>query len=119
MKRSLSVTYAPREKILGRDRIWSGTNRRVFAWSTVSFSWNYMEMPEKVQAELLVLWVADEHGCVCCEHALPGGGMQEKTEGLEVRNLLEIEMPIDSMVEDEPKAYGHVRVPGSGHHDAS
>ena len=66
----------------------------------LALSCNDKEMPEKVQAVPLVLWVADENGCVCCECDLPEDGMQEETGRLKVWTPLEYYVPIDPDVED-------------------
>ena len=76
MKRPLSVTYAPREKILGSARIWS--NRRALTMPIIRFPRDDKEVPEHAQVAPLMLWAADEEGCVCREHNWPEDGGQEE-----------------------------------------
>ena len=66
---------------------------------TVRFSWNDKEVPENVQAVPLLLWVADESGCVCQEHILSEYDIQEEPEKLRDWILFGNEVPIDSHVE--------------------
>ena len=65
----------------------------------LALSCNDKEMPEKVQAAPLVLWMADENGYVCGEQVVPEDGIQEELKKWRVETLLECEVPLASSVE--------------------